>query len=37
MINWIFQSNEIVNLFFNHYITISNRYEDLFDYIFHFF
>ena len=36
MINCVFQSNEIANLLFNHCITVSNRYEGLFDYIFNF-
>ena len=37
MINWVFQLNEIVNLFFNHCITTLNRCEGLVDYIFNFF
>ena len=36
MINCVFQSNDIANLFFNHYITALNRCEGLFNYIFNF-
>ena len=37
MISCVFQLNRITNLFFNHCITVSNRCEGLFDYIFNFF
>ena len=37
MISWVFQSNGIANLLFNHCTTAFNRCEGLFDYIFNFF